>query len=86
MSKFYITFGQVHVHSVNGKTFDKNCLAELESETKWEAHKTAMDIFNKMFHQVLSEGELKDALPYYPRGVIKVYSNPTRNEEGRVMP
>ena len=24
--KFYISFGQVHVHSVNGKTFDKDCL------------------------------------------------------------
>ena len=72
MSKFYITFGQIHVHSVNGKTFDKDCLAEIEAETREEAHSMAMKIFNKLFHQCVGEDKLESFLPYFPRGVIKV--------------
>lgn len=72
MNKYYITFGQVHVHSVNGKTFDKDCLAEIEAETREEARQEAMNIFKGIFHQCLPESELAESLPYFPRGVIKV--------------
>jgi len=70
--KFYISFGQVHVHSVNGKTLDKDCLAEIESETHEEAHKLAMEIFNGVFHNCYTEKSLPEILDYFPRGVIKV--------------
>jgi len=72
MAKFYITFGQVHVHSVNGKTFDKDCLAEIEAETNGEAHEKAMEIFKGVFHQCLNEDKLEESLKYFPRGVIKL--------------
>lgn len=72
MGKFYITFGQIHTHSVNGKTFDKDCLAEIEAETKEEAHKQAMETFDGVFHQTLSVDEARKALHYFPRGMIKV--------------
>lgn len=72
MNKYYITFGQVHVHSVNGKTFDKDCLAEIEAETNGEAHTKAMEIFNGVFHQCLDADKLEGSLPYFPRGVIKL--------------
>ena len=72
MAKFYITFGQVHVHSVNGKTFDKDSLCEIEATSKREAHELAMDVFGGVFHQCKNEEELESLLPYYPRGVIKL--------------
>ena len=72
MNKYYITFGQVHVHSVNGKTFDKDCLAEITAKTNAKAHARAMDVFKGLFHQCMSENQLENALPYYPRGVIKL--------------
>lgn len=72
MNKYYITFGQVHTHSVNGKTFDKDCIAEIQAETGIEAHEKAMKIFNSVFHQCLPESKLNEALPCYPRGIIKV--------------
>ena len=72
MNKFYITFGQVHVHSVNGKTFDKDCLAEIEAETHGEAHAIAMDIFKGVFHHCYSKDKLQEILHYFPRGIIKV--------------
>jgi hypothetical protein len=30
--KTYVTFGQDHAHAVNGKTFDKDCVAIIHSE------------------------------------------------------
>jgi len=72
MDKFYITFGQIHTHSVNGKTFDKDSLAEIEAETPKAAHELAMDIFDGTFHQCLPADKLDEVLHYFPRGVIKV--------------
>lgn len=72
MNKYYITFGQAHAHAIAGITYDRNCLAELEAETKEEAHIRAMAIFKGMFHNCHPESELPRVLKYYPRGVIKV--------------
>ena len=72
MKSFYVTFGQVHVHSVNGKTFDKNCVAEIEAESHEEAHNYAMKTFDKKFHNCHPESELERVIKYYPRGIIKV--------------
>lgn len=49
MNKYYITFDQIHVHSINGKTIDKDCLVELEAETHREAHEKAMKLFDSVF-------------------------------------
>ena len=72
MKKFYITFGQIHVHSVSGRTFDKDSLAMLEADTREEAHQEAMEIFNGKFHNCYSEDKLSEIIEYFPRGVIKV--------------
>jgi len=67
--KFYISFGQVHTHSINGITIDKDCIVELESETKRGAHEKAMEIFDGVFHNVY---EKLPNMDYFPRGVIKI--------------
>jgi len=72
MAKFYITFGQVHVHSVNGKTFDKDSLCEIEAESNREAHDRAMDVFDGVFFGCYDEDQLEDLLLYSPRGIIKL--------------
>lgn len=67
--KFYISFGQIHTHLINGHTIDKDCLVELEATTRKAAHEMAMSLFNGVFHNVY------DKLPnmsYFPRGVIKL--------------
>lgn len=30
--KTFVTFGQTHVHSINGKTFDKDCVAVVSGD------------------------------------------------------
>jgi hypothetical protein len=68
--KTYVTFGQIHVHSINGKTFDKNSVAVIERETAEEGRLAAMDIFDGIFHQTFYD-ELP-AMEYFPRGLIEV--------------
>ena len=68
MPKYYITFGQIHAHSVDGKTFDKDCVAGIKAKDKNEAHDRAMKIFDGKFHNVNDEPHLE----YYPRGIINL--------------
>jgi len=72
MEKYYITFGQCHAHAINGKTFDKDCVAEIESEDRGSAHSLAMDIFDQKFHNCIDEIDIQYQIEYYPRGIIKV--------------
>ena len=73
MNKYYITFGQVHAHAIAGITYDRDCVAELEAETRQEAHQTAMEIFDGKFHQCVTEKECdEEFMSYFPRGILKV--------------
>jgi len=73
MPKTYITFGQAHVHSVNGKTFDKDCVAAIECTDEKDGRDKAMEIFNGIFHQSYYEDQLtSEIMAYYPRGIINV--------------
>lgn len=67
--KWYITFGQVHVHSVGGKTFDKDCVAVINGSSPQECDKMAFELFNGRFHQ---HGAKMPDMSYYPRGLIEV--------------
>lgn len=67
--KFWISFGQIHTHSIGVHTIDKDCIVEVEAPTRREAHENAMEMFNKKFFTVY------DKLPnmkHFPRGVIKL--------------
>lgn len=69
--KVYITFGQVHAHSVNGKTFDKDCVAVIEAETVNDGHAKAMELFNGKFHRAVGEVD-ESFMSFFPRGLIEV--------------
>lgn len=66
----YVTFGQVHAHRINGKTFDKDCVAVIESDTAAEGRSKAFELFGRKFcFEYFNElPEMK----YFPRGLIEV--------------
>lgn len=73
MIKTYVTFGQVHVHSVNGKTFDKDCIACIEAPTAEAGRDDAFKIFDGVFGTTYwDEQQVKDMLHLFPRGIINV--------------
>ena len=66
--KFYITFGQIHIHKVNGKVLDKDCVAVFNGELYQIVH-----LFGDKYANVYTEDEWKeDKLQYYPRGYIEI--------------
>ena len=66
MTKTYITFGQVHVHNINGKTFDRNCVAEVDLPEE-----EARAIFMPTFCFSYTDLEKID-MSYFPRGIIQL--------------
>ena len=73
MKQLVVTFGQAHAHSVNGKTFDKDCVALINAPTIEEANRIAFDLFQGKFHQHVDRENWKEEnMQYFPRGYIEV--------------
>ncbi len=75
--KTYITFGQIHVHSINGLTLDKDCVAAITHSKPDEGREKAMEWFDGMFHYSYTEEQFKERVEegimgYFPRGIIEV--------------
>lgn len=72
--KQYVTFGQAHVHSIGGKTFDKDCVATFDAAGVEEGRKMAFELFGPKFcmHYVEGEFDEVEGLRWYPRGLISV--------------
>ncbi len=69
MSKYIITFGQLHTHRIQGKTFDCDCVAEVEAEDE----QAARDLFYPRFCFSYPENKFdEDDMKFYHRGKIKI--------------
>lgn len=69
MSKFYFTFGQAHVHSVGGRTYDKDCVVEIEAEDSDEARTRMVEVFGQKW--AFQYDNLPD-MSYFPRGIMQL--------------
>lgn len=69
----YVTFGQVHAHRVNGKTFDANSVAVIHRETAEAGRNAAFEYFGQKFFTTY-HGTPPD-MQYFPRGLIEVETN-----------
>jgi len=74
MAHFYITFGWGHIHSIEGKTLDKDSVAVINAATYDEARRKAFELFGSKFGITYSEDEWnnKNLLQYFPRGLIDI--------------
>lgn len=71
--KTYVTFGQTHIHSVNGKTFDNDCVAVIESSNAKIGRENAFKCFGDKFCFCYVEDTFDfDSMKYFPRGFIEV--------------
>lgn len=71
--KYYITFGEIHAHSVNGITFDKDCVAVIEAETREDAKEIAYESFLSQYCFMYNENQWDtDDMEYYRRGYLAV--------------
>jgi len=66
--KTYVTFGHNHNHCINGKTFDKDCVAIVNG-----GRDEVFEIFGGQFCFEYPEDQWKDEeIEYFPRGYITV--------------
>jgi len=66
--KTFVTFGQSHVHKINGKIFDKDCVAVVGGDRE-----KVFEIFGDKFcFEYPEEHWDEDKLKYFPRGYIEV--------------
>lgn len=67
--KTYFTFGQIHTHSFNGKTLDKDYVVEMETKTHVEARKKMFELFGQKWS---NQYDKKPNMNFFPKGIIKI--------------
>lgn len=71
--KTYVTFGQDHVHYINGKTFDRDCVAVIDCATEAEGRARAFELFGDQFCFEYPDYLFNmESMQYFPRGFINV--------------
>lgn len=69
----YITFGQQHLHRINGKIFDKDCVALIKAEDHGKAREIAFDHFGSIFcTSQVGDDWWEENSHYFPRGIIEL--------------
>jgi hypothetical protein len=68
--KIYVTFGQSHIHKINGIVIDKDCIVEFEVKNHKEGREKAFGIFGDKFFT--THEEINSVINYFPRGIIKL--------------
>ena len=74
----YITFGQSHKHAIDGKLFDKNCVARIPHHPDDYGRDIAFKLFGKKWALAYSKEQITPDLHLFPRGIITV---PTTDEQ-----
>lgn len=71
MEKHYVTMGQTHTHSINGRTIDKDCVVVFEVENYEQGREKCFEYFGDKFATSYHGKEWKeDNLKFFPRGYI----------------
>lgn len=63
MKKSYFTFGQSHVHEIDGFIFDKDIVVEIENDNPRAV------MFNMFGRKWAMEYDEKPSMEYFPRGI-----------------
>lgn len=71
--KTYVTFGQNHTHSVNGKTLDKNTVAVITASSPDEGRELAFKFFGPKFSFEYPEAFwCNDSMEHFPGGYVEI--------------
>jgi hypothetical protein len=73
MPKYYFTFGQAHVHTVQGNVFDKDSIAEIEAPDYGAARDIMFSHCGTVWAFQYPESALTERmLSFYPRGIFPI--------------
>ncbi|NOX14944.1 MAG: hypothetical protein GXP61_02770 [Epsilonproteobacteria bacterium] len=69
MKTYYFTFGQVHKHTINKTTYNKDCVCAIKAKNMSEARDKMFDTFNDKWAFAYEE---KPDMSFFPRGIIRL--------------
>ena len=73
MAKTFITFGQNHTHSINGKILDKDCVAVITCKDAKDGRQKAFEYFGPKFCFEYFEVNWDESkMVFFPRGYIEL--------------
>lgn len=73
MARHYVTFGQQHVHRVNGHTLDTDSIACYNATDYSQGRDKAFELFGGSFFTDYHENEIDEVeMEYFPRGIIEI--------------
>ncbi len=72
MEIYYFSFGQVHVHRIDGITLDADCLLRVIAENYGDARQRVFDAIGDKWCMQYAEGAVD--FNYFPRGAVEVRS------------
>lgn len=74
MGKHYVTFGQDHIHVVDGKQFDKDTVAVIPSRNFTDGRVQAYELFGDKFCTSYQDEQWNEdrQLHYFPKGYLEI--------------
>lgn len=73
MPKHYVTFGQTHTHSVNGKTLDKDTVAVFDAPNHEKGREMSFEYFgDKFFTDYHGDQWKEESLKWFPKGYVQL--------------
>jgi len=71
MANHYVTFGQKHIHTIDGKTLDKDTVAVYQADSDKEGREKAFQLFGPNFFTDYHDTAWKeDKLQFFPKGYL----------------
>ncbi len=72
MNKYYVSFGQIHVHRIDGITLNADCLLQITAPDLQAARQRAFEVLEREWFTVYSEENVD--FEWFPRGAIIIPS------------
>ena len=70
MQEFFFTCGQSHTHSVNGRTWDKDSVLQVNAENEDLAREKVFEMFGPKWPMSYTKQTI--SMEYYPKGICAV--------------
>jgi len=70
-NKYYVTFGQVHIHRIGDTVFDKDCVAVVDAYSIDHAMKILDKYFGERYSRIFDNLDFVK-MQYYPKGVKRL--------------
>jgi hypothetical protein len=77
MKKYYISFGQSHIHKLDHAVIDSNCIVEVDAPDERTARRGANALFKCKYSICY------DQIPnmkHFPRGIFDIFGNSIEQE------